>query len=164
MNCRPHHLAPRVLYSIKYTPTEIITEISGLKIWRWILIIYQTQTKDCAHLRIYSLKTRVLWQPANVSRFINIVPRPRGILSRPDVNVSKKTTEPWFGVWIVKFRCHISVRQSDFLFYFLELHTSAAHQRVISRTDYFQGASERLFDTIYPSSSLHLPCHPVTFA
>jgi hypothetical protein len=160
----PHHLASRVLYSIKYTPTEIITEISGLNIWRWILIIYQTQTTDCAHLWIYSLKARVLWMPATVSRYITIVPRPRRILSRPDVNASKETTEPCFRIWIVKFRYHISVWQSDFLFYFLELHMSAAHQRVISRTGYFQGVSVKNYSTLNPSSSLHLPCHSVTFA
>jgi hypothetical protein len=46
----------------------------------------------------------------------NMVPRSREIRSRSDMKVSKETTETCCLVWIVKFRYHISVRQSDFLF------------------------------------------------
>ena len=80
---------------------------------------------------------------------INMVPRPRQIRSRPDVNVSKKTTEPCFRVWIVNVRYQISVRQSALQFYFLEHRMSAAHRRIISRTRYIQGFSVKLFDTTF---------------
>ena len=79
----------------------------------------------------------------------NMVPRSREIRSRSDVNVSKKTTEPCFWVWIVNFRYQILVRQSVFLFYFLELRMSAAHRRIISRAGYVQGFSVKSFDTTF---------------
>jgi hypothetical protein len=93
----PHHLASRVLYSIQYTPTEIIIDISGLNIWRWILITYQTQTEDCAHLWIYSLKVRVLWRPATVSRHFNMVPISRGLCLQSHMNVTKRLLDHAFG-------------------------------------------------------------------
>ena len=86
--------------------------------------------------------------PATMSRHINMVPRPRRGRSRSGVNASKETIEPCFWVWIVNFCYHSPTRQSDFLLCFLELHMSAAHQRAISSTGYFQGVSENLLNTI----------------